>query len=74
MIRFADFRIRPKLVGLLVITGVIPMVIAVYFSSRLAADALILKSFDGLTQFSRLEREILKIFFQRAFGGYQCTR
>ncbi|RWX57587.1 response regulator [Photobacterium chitinilyticum] len=63
MIRFADFRIRPKLVGLLVITGVIPMVVAVYFSSRLAADALIQKSFDGLTTIQSIRKGNIEDFF-----------
>lgn len=63
MIRFADFRIRPKLVGLLVVTGVIPMVIAVYFSSKLAADALIHKSFDGLTTIQSIRKGNIDDFF-----------
>lgn len=63
MIRFADFRIRPKLVGLLVITGVIPMMIAVYFSSRLAAEALIEKSFDGLTTIQSIRKGNIEDFF-----------
>ena len=63
MIRFADFRIRPKLVALLVITGVIPMMIAVYFSSRLAADALIEKSFDGLLTIQSIRKGNIEDFF-----------
>jgi len=41
MIRFADIRIRPKLVSLLIIFGVLPMIAAALFSARLASDALI---------------------------------
>lgn len=64
MIRFADLRIRPKLVGLLVITGVIPMLIAAYFSSRLAAEALINKSFDGLITIQSIRKGNIEDFIK----------
>ncbi|MDX1301582.1 response regulator [Photobacterium sp.] len=71
MIRFADLRIRPKLVGLLVITGVIPMVIAVYFSSRLATEALIDESFDGLITIQSIRKGIIEDFFNQRLADIE---
>nr|WP_244292190.1 hypothetical protein [Vibrio cidicii] len=48
MIKFADIRIRPKLIALLITFGILPMVCVTIFSGRMAGNALIDKSFEEL--------------------------
>ncbi len=64
MIRFADIRIRPKMVTLLVIFGVLPMIAAAIFSSRLASDALIKQSFQELNAIQALRTTSIETFFK----------
>lgn len=64
MIRFADIRIRPKMVSLLVIFGVLPMIAAAVFSGRLASDALIKQSFQELNAIQALRTTSIETFFK----------
>ena len=63
MIRFADIRIRKKLVLLLITFGIIPMLTAAFFSSRLASDALIEKSYEELSAIQALKTTAIESFF-----------
>ncbi len=48
MLRLKNIRLRPKLITLFVLTGLIPLLIGGYFSTELATDALVEKSFQQL--------------------------
>jgi CheY-like chemotaxis protein/HAMP domain-containing protein len=66
MIRFADIRIRTKMVTLLVIFGVLPMIAAAVFSARLASDALIEKTFEELNAIQSLRTTAIETFFKES--------
>ncbi|WP_028109261.1 response regulator [Ferrimonas futtsuensis] len=63
MIRLAELKIRPKLIGLLFITGVIPMVIVTFIASRLANEALINQSFDQLNAVQSIRKANIENYF-----------
>ncbi len=72
MIRFADIRIRPKMVTLLVIFGVIPMISSAIFSARQASDALIEQSFEELNAIQSLRTTSIETFFEEGYVPFNC--
>ncbi|MBE4573172.1 histidine kinase [Vibrio navarrensis] len=65
MIKFADIRIRPKLIALLITFGILPMVCVTIFSGRMAGDALIDKSFEELQAIQSLRSTAIDTFFSK---------
>ncbi|TKB48612.1 response regulator [Ferrimonas sediminicola] len=63
MIRLAELKIRPKLIALLFVTGVIPMVIVTLIATRLANDALINQSFDQLNAVQSIRKTNIEAYF-----------
>jgi len=65
--KLADLRMRPKLVILFVLTGIIPLLIAGYYGSQLASQALMKKSFSQLTAVQTIRTGQLEaVFSQRS--------
>ncbi|SDJ38020.1 signal transduction histidine kinase [Ferrimonas sediminum] len=63
MSRLAALRIRPKLIGLLFITGLIPMVVVTFIASRLASEALIHQSFAQLNAVQSIRKVDIESYF-----------
>ena len=63
MLKLNDINIGPKLVSLFIFTGIIPLCIAGFFSSRMAIDALMDKSFNQLITVQELRRSELQNTF-----------
>jgi len=64
MLKLSDINIGPKLVSLFIFTGIIPLCIAGFFSSRMAIDALMDKSFNQLITVQELRRSELQNTFK----------
>jgi len=65
----ADLRIRPKLIILFVLTGILPLLIAGYYGSQLATNALMEQSFNQLTTVQTIRTDqVESIFSQRSIG------
>ncbi|MCG8551216.1 MAG: GAF domain-containing protein, partial [Desulfobacterales bacterium] len=64
MLKLRDIYIGPKLVSLFIFTGIIPLCIAGFFSSRIAMDALMEKSFNQLITVQELRRSELQNTFR----------
>ena len=64
MLKLSDIKIGPKLVSLFIFTGIIPLCIAGFFSSRMAIDSLMDKSFNQLITVQELRRNELQNTFR----------
>ena len=64
MLRLSDINIRPKLVFLFVITGILPLAIVGFYGSQMAVDALMEKSFNQLITVQHLRKSQLENAFQ----------
>jgi len=64
MLKLSDINIGPKLVSLFIFTGIVPLCIAGFFSSRMAIDALMDKSFNQLITVQELRRSELQNTFR----------
>ncbi len=63
----ADLKIRPKLVILFVLTGILPLLIAGYYGSQLATNALMEQSFNQLTTVQTIRiGQVESVFSQRS--------
>ncbi|MCG8567807.1 MAG: response regulator [Desulfobacterales bacterium] len=65
MKRFADLKIRPKILTLLITTGLLPLLAASFYGSSLSARALMDKSFSQLTSVQTIRTGQLETDFQR---------
>ena len=63
--RLWSLKIRPKLVVLFVITGLLPLLTATFYGSRLSADALMEKSFSHLESVQTIRIGQLERVFER---------
>ncbi len=67
MLKLPDLRIRPKLVILFVLTGILPLLFAGYYGSKLTINALIEKSFNELIAVQAIRTgQIEGVFKQRS--------
>ena len=64
MIRLSDIRIRPKLIILFLLTGVIPLITVGLFGSNLATNSLMEKSFNQLTTVQIIRKDQIQDFFK----------
>lgn len=68
MIRLSDVRIRPKLVFLFLIAGVIPLLVIGFFGSKLATDSLMEKSFNQLLTVQTIRKGQIEDFFEKSLA------
>ncbi|RTR34239.1 response regulator [Shewanella atlantica] len=69
MFKFADIRLRPKMLGLLLVFGILPMIAVAIHSSRLSSEALIEKSYQGLSSIQSLRISAIDDFFRERLSG-----
>lgn len=67
--KLADLNIRPKLIILFLLSGILPLLIAGYYGSKLASGALMEKSFNQLAAIQTIRTDQLEsVFKQRALN------
>ena len=67
MIRLKNIKMKPKLIGLFLIVGLIPLAVVGWWSARLATTALMEKSYAQLTSVRNIKKaQIDKYFAERA--------
>ncbi|MFH1157251.1 MAG: response regulator [Pseudomonadota bacterium] len=71
MMRLADMRMKPKLVLLFVLTGILPLAIVGFFGSRLAVKALMEKSFAQLITVQSIRKTQLETAFSDKFNALE---
>jgi len=69
MLKFADIRLRPKMLGLLLTFGILPMIAVAVYSSRLSSESLIDKSYQGLSSIQSLRINSIDDFFHERLAG-----
>ncbi|SHO53885.1 methyl-accepting chemotaxis protein, partial [Desulfopila aestuarii] len=67
MLKMKDIRMKPKLISLFLLVGLVPLTLIGWWASRLAGDALLEKSFDQLSSV----REIKKVQIEKFFADRQ---
>ena len=68
MIRFKNIKMKPKLLGLLLIVGIVPLALVGWWSSKLATEALMKQSFGQLENVREIKRGQIKSFFAERQG------
>ncbi len=68
MIKLKDIKMKPKLTGMFLIVGLIPLVIAGWYSSKLASDSLMEKSFGQLEAVRGIKKAQIEKFFGEREG------
>ena len=63
MIRLKDVKMKPKLIGLFVLTGLIPLIFLGLWSSKLIGDALIDRSYRQLEAVREIKKTQVQKFF-----------
>ncbi len=63
--RISDLKIRPKLVILFILTGLLPLILACYYGSHLSVDALMEKSFSQLVSIQTIRSGQLETAFRQ---------
>ena len=56
MTTLKDIKMKPKLIGLFLIVGLIPLVLVGWWSSKLATDALMAKSYGQLENVREIKK------------------
>ncbi|QJB57087.1 response regulator [Pseudodesulfovibrio sp. zrk46] len=65
MIRLSDIRIRPKLIFLFLVTGILPLMVVGFFGTKLATDSLMEKSFNQLLTVQSIRKGQIEEFFNK---------
>ena len=68
MIRLRDVKMKPKLIGLFLLIGLIPLVLIGLWASNIARDSLMKKSFDQLKAIQSIKKTQVKRFFAERKG------
>jgi methyl-accepting chemotaxis protein len=68
MLRLKDIKMKPKLTGLFLLVGIIPLAIVGYWASSLATDALMEKSFGQLESVRGIKKAQIETFFGERKG------
>ncbi len=63
-----DIRMKPKLIGLFLLAGLLPLTIVGIWSSMLATDALMKKSFDQLETVREIKKKQIERYFRERKG------
>ncbi len=66
--RLKDIKMKPKLIGLFLIVGIIPLVIVGWWASRLATESLMDKSFGQLESVRGIKKAQIENFFGERQG------
>ncbi|WP_299789060.1 response regulator [uncultured Shewanella sp.] len=69
MLKFADIRLRPKMLGLLLTFGILPMIAVAIYGSRLSSESLIDKSYQSLSSIQSLRIHSIDDFFHERIAG-----
>ncbi len=68
MVKLKDIKMKPKLMGLFLTVGLIPLVIAGWYASKLAGDSLREKSFHQLEAMRGIKKAQIEKFFGERQG------
>jgi methyl-accepting chemotaxis protein len=68
MLRLKDIKMKPKLTGLFLLVGIIPLAIVGYWASSLATEALMDKSFGQLESVRGIKKAQIEKFFEERKG------
>ncbi len=68
MIKLRDIKMKPKLIGLFLITGIIPLILLGLWGSKLATDALMDKSYEQLEAVREIKKAHIENFFAERRG------
>jgi methyl-accepting chemotaxis protein len=68
MLRLKDIKMKPKLTGLFLLVGIIPLAIVGYWASNLATSALMEKSFGQLESVRGIKKAQIEKFFGERKG------
>ena len=63
MIQLKDIKMKPKLIGLFLAVGIIPLVIVGFWSSRLATEALMEKTYGQLESVRGIKKAQIEKYF-----------
>ncbi len=66
MIRLKDIRMRPKLIGLMLLVSLAPLVLVAWWSSQLATEALMEQASRQLESVREIKRTQLERFFEES--------
>ncbi len=68
MIALRNIKMKPKLIGLFLLVGLIPLIFVGVWSGRLATDALMTKNYDQLTNVREIKKAQIEKFFAERQG------
>ncbi len=68
MLKLKDIRMKPKLIGLFLLVGLIPLSLVGWWAGRLASDALLEKSFAQLSSVREIKKVQIEKFFDERQG------
>jgi methyl-accepting chemotaxis protein len=63
MLRLADIKMKPKLMSLFLLVGIVPLILVGYWASRQAANGLMDQSYGQLRSVRQIKEEQIKGFF-----------
>ncbi len=64
MRQLKDIAIKPKLIGMFLLIGLIPLLITSFWGGKLASDALMTKAYQQLEIVREMKRAQIKRLFQ----------
>ncbi len=68
MIRLRDIKMKPKLIGLFLLIGLLPLLIIGMWSSKVARDSLMTKSFEQLKAIEAIKKSQIQKYFAERKG------
>ena len=68
MIRLRDIKMKPKLIGLFLLIGLLPLLIVGMWSSKVAKDSLMSKSFEQLKAIEAIKKSQIQKYFAERKG------
>lgn len=68
MVKFKDIRLKPKLIALFLLVGLIPLIMAGWWSVRTASDALMEKSYEQLEGIREIKKKQIESYFEARQG------
>ncbi len=68
MVRLANIKMRPKLIGFFLLVGLIPLAVVGWFASNRATDSLMQTAFNQLTAVREIKRSQIERYFAERQG------
>lgn len=68
MLRLKDIRMKPKLIGLFLGVGLIPLLLIGWWSSQVSSDALLQQSFQQMESVREIKKSQIEKYFQERKG------